>query len=73
MSTVGDYRIVQDLGSGGFANVKLGLSPDESSLVALKIMNRSVDENPAYYELVKNEVDSLKQLDHHNIIKLVDY
>ena len=73
MAAVGEYKVIQDLGSGGFANVKLGLSPDDNGLVALKIMDRSVNENPAYYELVMNEVESLKQLDHQNIIKLIDY
>lgn len=73
MAAVGDYNIKRTLGAGGFAKVKLGVNQSTNEVAALKIMKRADDLPEAFFDLVKNEVDTLKSLDHKNIIKLLDY
>lgn len=73
MAAIGSYNIKWTLGAGGFAKVKLGVDRESNEVAALKIMKRSEDLPEAFFDLVKNEVDTLKSLDHKNIIKLLDY
>ena len=73
MASIGSYNIKRTLGAGGFAKVKLGIEKESNEVAALKIMKRSEDLPEAFFDLVKNEVDTLKSLDHKNIIKLLDY
>jgi serine/threonine protein kinase len=73
MATLGKYDLSTTLGSGGFAKVKLGHHCETKEQAALKIMKREEKVPPAFYDLVMNEVDSLRGLDHKHIIKLIDF
>jgi serine/threonine protein kinase len=73
MAKIGKYDLFNTLGSGGFAKVKLGIHCETEEQVALKIMKRHEDMNPALLELVSNEVDILRDLDHKHIIKFIDF
>lgn len=73
MATCGDYIILRLLGSGGFSNVMLARHKTEGNLVALKIMNKDIEDDDRISAIVKNEVEIMKTLDHQNIIKLLDY
>lgn len=73
MATLGKYDLFRTLGAGGFAKVKLGVQCETKKAYALKIMKREETVPPAFYDLVMNEVEILKCLDHKNIIKLEEF
>lgn len=62
------YILLETIGSGGFAKVKLGLHVLTGEKVAIKIMDKSVlgDDLPR----VKLEIAALKELSHQHICKL---
>jgi len=66
-----DYQIVKELGVGGFGKVMLGRHKEEKKEVAIKFMD--VSENLANANLIQEiyrEAESLKKLNHKNIIAL---
>ena len=63
---IGQYRITEQLGQGATAKVFLGLDNADKSY-AIKVMNREDT------ELVKSELDALNNLNHPNIVNLVEY
>jgi len=69
---IAKYYEVTDkvLGLGNFSQVKMGIDKESGEQVAIKIVDKSsVKHKP---EMLTNEVDILLQVDHPNIIKLLD-
>ncbi|CAN7993240.1 unnamed protein product [Ixodes hexagonus] len=64
----GQYVLLETIGSGGFAKVKLGIHVVTGEKVAVKIMNKHAlgDDLPR----VKLEIAALKDLSHQHICKL---
>lgn len=64
----GQYVLLETIGSGGFAKVKLGIHVVTGEKVAIKIMNKRAlgDDLPR----VKLEIAALKDLSHQHICKL---
>ena len=68
---IGDYKLVKKLGEGGYSKVYLGHGPDGSSKpVAVKVIKSFKGKET---EVMQEEVDNIKGLEHSNIIKLVDF
>ncbi len=76
-----DYKIIRDIGQGGFGKVVLGKHKENGSEVAIKFMdiseNRKLfDADPSavtqanMVEEIYREADALKKLNHKNIIAL---
>src|SRR5579859_6120284 len=69
---IGNYRLVQLLGSGGFADVYLGQHIHlKKRQVAIKILKASLDEK--YASTFSEEAQTVADLKHANIIQLLDY
>ena len=70
---IGDYFLNEQIGSGGFAKVVLGIHIPTGEKVAIKIMDKKEilsDENNKIR--VENEIKILKKVRHNNIIKLYE-
>lgn len=63
---IGQYRIMEQLGQGATAKVFLGLDPNDKAY-AIKVMNRDD------VEMVKSELEALDNLNHPNIVNMVEY
>lgn len=72
MITCGPYILKDTLGKGGYATVKLAEHSETGKECALKIM-RKKDMSKTSEEMFKNEVSIMKELDHQNLIKILDF
>eukprot|EP01063_Lacrimia_lanifica_P014033 TRINITY_DN2066_c0_g1_i1.p1 TRINITY_DN2066_c0_g1~~TRINITY_DN2066_c0_g1_i1.p1 ORF type:complete len:449 (+),score=203.05 TRINITY_DN2066_c0_g1_i1:61-1407(+) len=71
MFVVGDYVLAQRLGQGAYGVVRLGKSTVTGEKVAAKIFKKEKLGKQDLIDL-QNEKANMKELDHKNIIKLVD-
>ena len=70
---VGDYLLNEELGSGGFAKVVLGIHIPTGEKVAIKIMDKQqILSDDLNKERVLSEIAILKIVRHNNIIKLYE-
>ena len=67
------YQIVQEIGKGKFALVKLGINKKTNQKVAIKIIKKSSLVTNKDEELIRTEIDILKLCHHPNIIQLYDH
>ncbi len=68
---LGNYRLVQQLGKGGFAEVYLGEHGYLKTYAALKILNTSLDE--ASTERFLSEAQTLGRLRHPHIVRVLEF
>src|SRR5713226_6106899 len=67
----GNYRLIQFLGSGGFADVYLGEHRYLHSYAALKVLRASLSQKEA--EVFLAEAQTLARLKHPNIVRVLEY
>jgi len=65
------YVLVKTLGSGYHAKVKLGLDTKTNQKVALKIF-KNTHSLAANLKTLKHEIDIMKNLNHPNLVNLID-
>ncbi|XP_074039466.1 serine/threonine-protein kinase MARK2-like [Leptinotarsa decemlineata] len=68
--TIGTYKLLQTLGEGSFAQVKLAIDELTSKKVAIKIMDKTHLEPDSMWKLYR-ESRTMRMLDHPNIVKLL--
>jgi serine/threonine protein kinase/tetratricopeptide (TPR) repeat protein len=70
---VGDYRVISEAGRGGSSTVYLAQRADRQfqKRVAIKML-RFVDESAGTLQRFRNERQTLAELNHPNIVKLLD-
>jgi serine/threonine protein kinase len=66
------YSIASLLGEGGMGEVFLAADQQSGQQVAVKILSRQLSANPDALERFRREAETLRQLDHPNIVKFVD-
>jgi serine/threonine protein kinase len=71
--TIGRYRIVDRIGSGGMSTVFKAHDPKSGSMVAIKLMASFLTEEPRFKTRFEREVKVLSKLQHPNIVKILDY
>ena len=70
---VGDYLLNEELGSGGFGKVVLGIHIPTGEKVAIKIMDKEQILSDEMNKVrVLNEISILKKVRHNNIVKLYE-
>eukprot|EP00128_Syssomonas_multiformis_P001269 Colp12_sorted_trinity150504_noHs@30093 len=68
---IGFYRLKQDLGSGSFAQVKLGVHVLTAEKVAVKIIDKSkLDEK--HEQLLQREIAMMEKVHHPNILRIYE-
>jgi len=69
---LGDYEVLDELGSGGMGVVYRARQASLDRLVALKVLRSDLSANPAYIERFLREAKAAAQLNHPNIIQIYD-
>jgi len=67
-----DYELLDDLGSGSYGTIKLGINLKTKQKVAVKIIQKSKLKSEEL-EFLVNEIDVLKFCKHPNIINFLDH
>lgn len=68
--SLGKYKVLKTLGSGGTCKVKLGYDPESNRKVALKILKDDLTEKTK--ELVIQEVKIMQSLQHKNVLEQIE-
>jgi len=71
--TVGPYRVIEQLGSGGMATVFKAYHPNLDRYVAIKILHPAFKADPQFFERFKREARIVANLEHPNIIPVYDF
>src|SRR5258705_3929055 len=66
------YTITAQLGEGGMGEVYQGTDEQTGQHVAVKVLARQLTMHPEALERFKREGETLRQLEHPNIVKFVD-
>ena len=69
---IDDIIFLKTLGSGSFGEVYLTTKEGQHEVYATKKMDREYADNPKVSKYLKNEISILKELNHKNIVKLID-
>jgi len=71
-STLGRYRIVEEIDRGGMAVVYKAIQLDLDRVVALKVMPANISINPGFVKRFLSEAHAIGQLNHPNIVKIIE-
>src|SRR4030095_3292405 len=66
------YKIISLLGEGAMGEVYLASDEQAGQQVAVKILARQLITNPDLIQRFKREAETLRKLDHPNIVKFLD-
>ncbi|MEP6859804.1 MAG: serine/threonine-protein kinase [Deltaproteobacteria bacterium] len=69
---VGRWAIEREIATGGFGNVYEARHLDHRGLAALKLLHPRFAASPEMRTRFEREVDALRQLEHPNIVRLLD-
>jgi ribosomal protein L10 len=69
---IGNFYLVEKLGSGGMSDVFLGINPRSREKLAFKIMGKRATLQSSVYARFQREVDIMRGLCHPGIIKVLD-
>jgi tRNA A-37 threonylcarbamoyl transferase component Bud32 len=72
-SQIGDYEIVEMIARGGMAEIFKGRHVTSGHEAAVKIMLEPYAQHKEFQKRFSHEAQTISQLDHPNIIKLIDY
>ncbi len=72
-STLGPYRILEQIGLGGMATVYKAYQPGMDRLVALKILPAHYANTPRFVQRFQQEARIIAKLEHRNIIPIYDF
>src|SRR5215208_1889240 len=66
------YKIASHLGEGAMGEVYLAFDEQTKQHVAVKILARQLTTNPDLIQRFKREAETLRKLDHPNIVRFLD-
>ena len=73
LASLEDYTKIKELGAGGFGEVYLARHNRTGELVAIKTLLPQVAVQPCMKEMFLREINSMKMLDHPNLVRLKDF
>ncbi len=71
--TLGKYRVLEPLGSGGMARVYRGYHPQLDRFVAIKVLRSDLVDDEAFLGRFRREAQAVAGLRHPNIIQVYDF
>lgn len=66
------YRVIRKINQGGMSTVYLAIQISVGRVVALKVMNPQLNNDPAFSERFQREANIVGQLSHPNIVSIYD-
>lgn len=72
LTTVGGYRLLRRLGSGGMADVYLAYDEDRGGPIAIKVLPDDLAKNSMYVDRFRREADIGRLISHPNMVKCLD-
>ena len=73
MDKIGSYEIIKEVGEGALAIVYQAKDPKLNRHVALKVLHPIFSKNKKNLDRLRQEAQTLAQLDHPNIIRIYDF
>jgi WD40 repeat protein/predicted Ser/Thr protein kinase len=70
---IGEYHIVESIGSGGMGQVFKAYQPSFDRFVALKVLPEHMAEDPHYIERFEQEARIIAKLEHRHILPVYDF
>jgi hypothetical protein len=70
---IGPYRVVREIGAGGFGVVYLAFDPDVKRQVAIKVLHPGRTDQPEALRRFEREAHAIGRLRHPGIVQLFDY
>ncbi|MCC6805614.1 MAG: serine/threonine protein kinase [Anaerolineae bacterium] len=71
--TIGQFKIIEEVGRGGMASVYRARQSNINRVVAIKVLPRTLLHDPSFYERFVREVDLVAHLEHPHILPIYDY
>ncbi len=71
--TLGKYRVLEPLGSGGMARVYRGYHPQLDRFVAIKVLRSDLVEDETFLARFRREAQAVANLRHPHIIQVFDF
>lgn len=73
LQTIGPYKIIEQIGSGGMATVYKAYQPKLDRHIAIKVMHPSLLSDDSFLARFEREARIVARLDHPNIVPVYDY
>ncbi|QDV71144.1 Serine/threonine-protein kinase PrkC [Rosistilla carotiformis] len=70
---LGPYKVLDKLGQGGMGAVYRGEHAKTSERVAIKVIASQIADQPRFRRRFATEIETLKKLNHPNIVRLIGY
>ncbi len=70
--TIGEYRVLEPLGSGGVGTAYKAVNTQTDKYVAVKLMHDRLQSDPDVQNRFVREVSVLEKLDHPNVVRYID-
>jgi serine/threonine-protein kinase len=71
--TIGQYKILEKIGQGGMAEIYKGFQPNLNRYVAIKVLGRTLRDDPVFTRRFQREAQASASLRHANVIRVFDY
>ena len=71
--TLGKYRVIEQIGRGGMAEVYKAHDPSLDRPVAIKLMHSFLADEQGFLERFQREARSIARLSHNNIVHVYDF
>jgi len=71
--TLGQYKIIEPIGSGGTAQIYRAVKQASRREVVVKVLSPTFREDPSFVKNFTQEVDVIAQLQHPHIIQVYDF
>jgi serine/threonine protein kinase len=72
-STLGKYRLIEQIGQGGMGTVFSAEHLDLGRLVAIKVLDRGSHHDPAHATRFQREAELVSRIGHPNIVAVYDF